>query len=285
MENNNINKITGASINDKLTLGESGVKNIDTDCNVKRVMTTTYKLAPLITAIFKRTFADYRGTVLEVATAGNVQNVVNVRMVFNVYKPNEYRNDVYYAFKPAGTMNTSGGHGLDSKSVIESIVRKSSSARRSSRSMYDIDITQDGKDVLSDFLYTTNQKVEWGKLYNALDITDQYNQYRGTQVILSGMDITKILNQIYNKRDAEGNQIGKHSYAIIPLRPLIDPQTQFMNYQQIAYQQQFPMIQTSGSPKDNWLVAIDEYDEENISRVFQDVYHIQPQTDNGVWCQ
>lgn len=283
MENKNINQNTGANINDKLTLSESGVKSIDTDCNVKRVMTTTYKLAPIISAIFKRTFADYRGTVIEVATAGNVQNVVNVRMVFNIFKPEEYRDDVYYAFKPVGANSFS--HGLDSKSVIESIVRKSSTARRSNRSMYDVDITQDGKDVLSDFLYTTGQKTDWGKLYNVIDITDAYNQYRGTQVILSGMDITKILNQIYNKRDADGNQIGKHSYAIIPLKPLVDPQTQFMTYQQVAYQQQFPMIQTSGSPKDNWLVAIDEYDEETISRTFQDVYHIQPQTDNGVWCQ
>lgn len=278
---NNINKITGAHINDKLTVSESGVKNIDKDCNVKRVMTTTYELGPIITEIFKKTFADYCGTVIEVATVNNVQTVVNIRMVFNIFKLNEYRNDVYYAFKPVGA-NISSNGGLDSKTIVENIVRKSSSARRSTRSMYNVDITQDGKDVLSDFLYTTNQPVEWGKLFNAIDVTDFYNQYRGTKVILSGMDITKILNQIYNSRDDEGNQIGKHSYAVTPLRPLIDVNSQF-NYQQAMYQQQFPMIQTSNSPKDNWLIAIDEYDEETIAKVFKDVYHIQPQTDNGVW--
>ena len=148
--------------------------------------------------------------------------------------------------------------------------------------MYNVDITQDGKDVLSDFLYTTNQAVEWGKLFKTFDIADYYNQYRCTKVILSGMDITKILNQIYNTRDEEGNLIGKHSYAVIPLRPLVDINSQF-SYQQAMYQQQFPMIQTNNSPKDNWLIAIDEYDEKNIAKVFRNVYHIQPQTDNDIW--
>lgn len=278
---NNINKITGAHINDKLTLSESGVKNIDNDCNVKRVMTTTYELGPIITDIFKKTFADYCGTVIEVATVNNVQTVVNVRMVFNIFKPNEYRDDAYYAFKPEGA-NISSNGSLDSKTIVENIVRKSSSVQRSTRSMYNVDITQDGKDVLSDFLYTTNQAVEWGKLFKAFDIADYYQQYRGTKVILSGMDITKILNQIYNTRDDEGNQIGKHSYAVIPLRPLVDINSQF-SYQQAMYQQQFPMIQTNNSPKDNWLIAIDEYDEKNIAKVFRNVYHIQPQTDNDIW--
>lgn len=253
MENNNkkeFNNLTGARINDKLTVHNDNACEFEEKCNSKIILTTLSEIGKEISGVFRPIFADYAGCQLFVSNVANVQNAVIIKFVFNVFDQNSYDDKRIYAFKSTNT-NMKGTNSI-TRAICNSINNSNSDVKRTRAG--DVKMTQDAKDVFSDYLlYNGNQKVNWNALTAVSDSVNVYQQYTGSQIVLSGMDVMKILPVLYSDTDV--------AYVINPNYPVV-------NYKP------FNMQQPNAINDADWRVSIQQYDNKSLDVLYKEAFGI-----------
>ena len=201
MEANNTN--VNGTTEEKKTALKIDIEPIDFNSTADVVITTTNELAKLINDIFY-TFADYYGCVLDVQFNPALQSYIVVpTLVFRVLNKDAYKTNNYFAFMP-----------FDSQPVNDILGRVQRISRMSGTNGIKIDITEDGKSVIEDFLLPgvkkpENTKFNWNEVYNPQVINNE------TYIRVYKLDICTILKKIYGDKVA-GDKNGRYYYQITP---------------------------------------------------------------------
>ena len=295
MENNtNNNKrytITGANVEDKLSI-KSDESEICIPSTARRFFTTK-TLAKKISALFANYFDDFYGCYVEVKTVGNVQLVADVGLVFQMLNDDQYRNPVKnIAFTPTSINQIT--HINTGRDILNAInVMTDNNKIRSGNSKFKFAITQEAKDVFSDYLpisaihnanMYTDRVFNWSNFYSPVDITSTYNGlYAGTRIVVCGLDLCKIMGDLFGHSGDHNYQ-----YMIVPIRPIDNSNYNKLRanpMQFIAYQQQFNTLETVNSPKAEWLIAVDEYNQEVLNADLNEAFHIDFSANNDIYCE
>lgn len=165
-------------------------------------ITTTDELCKVINSIFG-VFGDYYGCSLEVQFQPNMcAYIVVPKLVFEVLPKEAYVPGKYFAFMP-----------FDSQPANDILGRVQRLSRIAATSGARIDITDDGKTVLEDFLLPgvkkDNAKFNWNEIFTPEVINNR------TVVKVYKLDICTILKKIYGDK-IEGDKKGRYYYQITP---------------------------------------------------------------------
>ena len=178
----------------------------DFDAVADTAITTTNDLSVLINNVFGQVFKDYYGCTLEVTYMPNFCSYVVVpKLFFRILDKSMYNGDYITAFTPMSEVTAN--------SVVARVQRLSKIAATSG---IKVEITNEGKSILEDFVIKQNginnqvhldDKFDWTQAYNV--IPDEGETY----VRVFKLDIFKILQMIYGKKAEDGSKL---FYQITP---------------------------------------------------------------------
>ena len=174
--------------------------NFDACQEVK--ITSSRDMAKSINNMFSM-FDDYTACNLVVQPIVGVGNVVVPILYFRLLKASEYNDPTKtFAFKPVyATKNEEG--------FMDKLSRISGASAGDIKNS--VKITQDGMDVMEDFLVGNRKqgsKINWTDLYQVKQLTDE------TLIAITGIDLYKIISKIYGEVDSENEP---YSYRVLPV--------------------------------------------------------------------
>ena len=171
-------------------------------------ITTTDELSKIINTLFGNVFGDYYGCTLEVQPVlqNNIWSYIVIpKLSFQILPKEAYATgDKAFAFMP-----------FESQPVNDILGRVQRISRISASSGVRIDMTEDGKSVLEDFLLPNvkkekdSPKFNWAKSYVVEVINNK------TFIKFFNLDICAILKKIYGDK-IEGDKKGRYFYQITP---------------------------------------------------------------------
>ena len=168
-------------------------------------ITTTDELGRVINTIFGNAFADYYGCKLDVTFMPNYCAYVLVpKLYFKVLDKSQYNENTITAFIPMSEMATNN-----------MIARVQRVARTAATVGIKIDITDNGKSILEDFVIR-NKVNNQVKIEDNFDWTQAYRptvSNDGTYVEVFKLDIFNILRMIYGDKAPDGS---KCYYQVTP---------------------------------------------------------------------
>lgn len=254
---------TGARIEGKLSMHPT-TPTIVTQSGMSELFIRSTELCHSITAMFKQTFADYQGTVVKITPNVNTGiRYVSVELVFKLMSQDEINklpdDGKFVAFNILGAnlhQNTKSVEELYSKI---SIWKNVNTAIGRGGSKYAVSITQDAKDILSDFLLPNNNlRVEWDNLITAQDSYDRKTNTEQTQVSVKCMDILKVIAAARGHKDDSN-----YGYSIAALQEVCSvPQQMNMAMMSNIYYQ--------AMANNDWILDIRELDCEAMNKVKPD---------------
>jgi len=161
-------------------------------------ITSTDELGKIINDVMVQAFADYCGCSLQCQFVPDRGYVVIPKLYFNVLKKEQYTDDKYFCFKT-----------LESQPKSDIIGRVQRLSQISATNSVKVDITDDGKSVLEDFIITPNKNVkfEWNGAYNVLATATE------TYIEVYKLDMLKFVRLIFGDTDANGSAL---YYQITP---------------------------------------------------------------------
>lgn len=157
-------------------------------------ITTTNELAKEVNEVLVKVFKDYYGCNLQVqqkqVPGGFTYAVVPV-LLFKVLKAEEYTEGDIFAFKPIAAD--------PAKDVVSRVQRI---AQMGSMPGVKVNITDDGKSILSDFTMDVprNQEFDWKTAYTT-KTTDE-----GTFILVYKLDMIKFINKLYGTVNEFGSK-------------------------------------------------------------------------------
>jgi len=175
------------------------------DGTFKTKRTTTIELAKKFNSIFRPVFNDFEGSII----LPNQQNQLVLTLYFT--DKGAATNGSYKAITPlmkAGR-NSSIGDKLRSFNAMNK--------------MHSYDLTDETKEMLSDFIYVrNNQKIKWDNYIIEQPDTTRYGQYNIIVGVIN-LDITRVLKRLY-KNESEG----RIDYEVKFLRPVMGRNDNFL---------------------------------------------------------
>lgn len=263
--NNNTKKYTntGARIEGKLSMHPT-TPTIVTQPGMSELFIKSTELCRSITYMFKQTFADYQGTVIKINPNPNTGiRYVAVELVFKLMSQDEINNlkddGKFVAFNILGANLHQKTRSVEELYSKINIWKNVNAAMLRGGSKYAVGITQDAKDILSDFLLpNNNMKVEWENIITAQDSYDIKTNTEQTQVSVVCMDILKVIAAARGHKD--DNNFG---YSIAALQEVCTvPQQMNMGMMSNIYYQ--------AMANNDWILDIRELDCEAMSKVKPD---------------
>lgn len=263
--NNNTKKYTntGARIEGKLSMHPT-TPTIATQPGMSELFIKSTELCRSITYMFKQTFADYQGTVIKINPNPNTGiRYVAVELVFKLMSQDEINNlkddGKFVAFNILGANLHQKTRSVEELYSKINIWKNVNAAMLRGGSKYAVGITQDAKDILSDFLLPNNNiKVEWENIITAQDSYDIKTNTEQTQVSVKCMDILKVIAAARGHKD--DNNFG---YSIAALQEVCTvPQQMNMGMMSNIYYQ--------AMANNDWILDIRELDCEAMSKVKPD---------------
>ena len=169
-------------------------------------ITTTDDLGKIINSIFGEVFKDYYGCTLSVTYMSNYYSYLVVPMLyFRILDKKEYTDDAVTAFMPMSEM-----------AADSPIARVQRLSRIAATNGIKVEMTENGKSILEDFVIKNNkinnnihlkEDFDWTQAYNVLSTEN------GTFVRVFKLDMFNILRMIYGDKAADGT---KQYYNITP---------------------------------------------------------------------
>ena len=263
--NNNTKKYTntGARIEGKLSMHPT-TPTIVTQPGMSELFIKSTELCRSITYMFKQTFADYQGTIVQITPNPNTGiRYVTVELVFKLMSQDEINNlkddGKFVAFNILGANLHQKTRSVEELYSKINIWKNVNAAMLRGGSKYAVGITQDAKDILSDFLLPNNNiKVEWENIITAQDSYDIKTNTEQTQVSVKCMDILKVIAAARGHKD--DNNFG---YSIAALQEVCTvPQQMNMGMMSNIYYQ--------AMANNDWILDIRELDCEAMSKVKPD---------------
>ena len=178
-------------------------KPADFDPTMETQITTSNELSRIINNLFSQAFADYYGCILMSSYLPGVGMVTIPRLYFKVLQDQAYDDpNMIFAFNPVGRVSKNDKNDMFARIQRVSNITSAPASRK-------VEITDDGKNALLEFMVTTGQKKfdQWDSAFNTIPSRND------TFVGLSKLDITKILRKIFGEVDIEGTPL---YYAITP---------------------------------------------------------------------
>ncbi len=203
---NNVNVNNATENTQKPTALKLDIEPINFNSTADVVITTTNELGKLINDIFGGVFNDYNGCTLDVQFQPNLQSFIVVpNLVFRVLPKEAYKQNGYFAFIPFD---------VQQRGTNDLIERVKKLSLMSNTNGIKVDITNDGKSALEDFLLPgvkkpENDKFNWGEIFTPMVVNNE------TFVRVYKLDICTILKKIYGDR-VPGDKNGKFYYQITP---------------------------------------------------------------------
>ena len=213
------------------------------------LITTTTDECRVINSVFKQVFRDFYGTSLEVQFQSNLGSYIVVpSLMFRVLPESEYQKPGYYAFKTLSAQ--------PSNDILGRVQRLS---KISAVNGVKVDITEDGKSALSDFVLNIDKndinKYDWNKSFDIVPNTTD------TFIKVYKLDISKILKKIYgDKIDENGKE--RYYYQITPTYRINGS----MQYKQI----------------DNWAINILRLNQKNQNKALEELGYGVPSDAQGL---
>jgi len=165
---------------------------------IKSKLTTTISLGKMIYDLFKSTFPEYEGCVIQ----PNQYGILQVTLYF---KDNGKLTN-HKAVKAVAPVGSSQARN-SAYDRIASLNQRFSSKK--------FELTKDAKDILEEFYWTKgNQKVQWNQFVTEI-VSQDYNGY-SVHLKVTGLDITKILRKIYGSK-VDGSRV---DYAVSIVKPI-----------------------------------------------------------------
>lgn len=263
--NNNTKKYTntGARIEGKLSMHPT-TPTIVTQPGMSELFIKSTELCRSITYMFKQTFADYQGTVIKINPNTNTGiRYVAVELVFKLMSQDEINklpdDGKFVAFNILGANLHQKTRSVEELYSKINILKNVNAAMLRGGSKYAVGITQDAKDILSDFLLPNNNlRVEWENIITAQDSYDIKTNTEQTQVSVMCMDILKVIAAARGHKD--DNNFG---YSIAALQEVCTvPQQMNMGMMSNIYYQ--------AMANNDWILDIRELDCEAMSKVKPD---------------
>ncbi len=263
--NNNTKKYTntGARIEGKLSMHPT-TPTIVTQPGMSELFIKSTELCRSITYMFKQTFADYQGTVIKINPNTNTGiRYVAVELVFKLMSQDEINklpdDGKFVAFNILGANLHQKTRSVEELYSKINIWKNVNAAMLRGGSKYAVGITQDAKDILSDFLLPNNNlRVEWENIITAQDSYDIKTNTEQTQVSVMCMDILKVIAAARGHKD--DNNFG---YSIAALQEVCTvPQQMNMGMMSNIYYQ--------AMANNDWILDIRELDCEAMSKVKPD---------------
>ena len=263
--NNNTKKYTntGARIEGKLSMHPT-TPTIVTQPGMSELFIKSTELCRSITYMFKQTFADYQGTIVKITPNPNTGiRYVTVELVFKLMSQDEINklpdDGKFVAFTILGANLHQKTRSVEELYSKINIWKNVNAAMSRGGSKYAVGITQDAKDILSDFLLpNNNMKVEWENIITAQDSYDVKTNTEQTQVSVKCMDILKVIAAARGHKD--DNNFG---YSIAALQEVCTvPQQMNMGMMSNIYYQ--------AMANNDWILDIRELDCEAMSKVKPD---------------
>ena len=260
--NNNTKKYTntGARIEGKLSMHPT-TPTIVTQPGMSELFIKSTELCRSITYMFKQTFADYQGTVIKINPNTNTGiRYVAVELVFKLMSQDEINklpdDGKFVAFNILGANLHQKTRSVEELYSKINIWKNVNAAMLRGGSKYAVGITQDAKDILSDFLLPNNNlRVEWENIITAQDSYDIKTNTEQTQVSVMCMDILKVIAAARGHKD--DNNFG---YSIAALQEVCTvPQQMNMGMMSNIYYQ--------AMANNDWILDIRELDCEAMSKV------------------
>ena len=251
---------TGARIEGKLSMHPT-TPTITAQSGMSEIFIKSTELCHNITTMFQQTFADYQGTVISVNP--NPQTgiqYVSVELVFKLMSQEEINklpdDGKFVAFNILGANLHQNTKSVEELLYKINLCKNVDIAMRRGGSKYAVGITQDAKDIMSDFLPSINNlKVEWDNLFIAQDSYDRQTNAQQTQVSLKCMDILKIVAAARGHKD--DNTFG---YSIAALQEVFNTPQQ-MNMAMI------PRMYYQDMTDKDWILEIREFDSKAMEKV------------------
>ena len=178
------------------------------DATAEVNITTTIELCKVINDIFFEAFDDYAGTIINCQpSADGFGNVLVPTMYFKILPESGYANAKRTAFRPMSNYIKSASN------PAESIIRLSKAA---SVPGIKINITDDAKSILSDFIQVPNRpdaisKFKWEEAYKGEIRNNQ------TMIRVFKLDIVKFVKKIYGEFDSDKSKL---YYQVTPTAAL-----------------------------------------------------------------
>lgn len=166
------------------------------------MLSSTNELGRVINGIFSKVFEDYYGCSINVQMVTGRGFFIIPKLHFHVLPDAEYdkETDKAFAFQPV-SKNKNGNSFLDK---VKSVSNAATIANSPSRGIV---FTEDGKSILSDFMFTQNGKVDFDKCFEC-------KQYTNEMIIsVFKLDILKIITKIYGEVNEENTP---YYYQITP---------------------------------------------------------------------
>ena len=258
---------TGARIEGKLSMHPT-TPTIVTQPGMSELFIRSTKLCKSITAMFTQTFVDYQGTVIKINPDPNTGiRYVSIELVFKLMSQDEINklpdDGKFVAFNILGANLHQKTRSVEELYNKISIWKNVNTAIGRGGSKYAVGITQDAKDILSDFLLPNNNlRVEWDNIITAQDSYDRKTNTEQTQISVKCMDILKIVAAARGHKD--DNNFG---YSIAALQEVCSvPQQLNMNMMSNIYYQ--------AMANNDWILDIRELDYEAMSKVKPDTDYI-----------
>ncbi len=217
---------------------------------VRTDLTTTQKISRRINQLFNSAFADYYGCVVRVNNGqGNTtpQAVFSVELYFKPVNENAESDGRIIAFKPIGHSDAS---------IYDQLQAISSTFNQSNK----FDLTSEASQILSWYLHPGMNldpfRPEQYKKAGLISEFENRNMGYGYPVVMtkvSGIDLIKLVKDIYGHKNDSGSQV---EYNVVPLRPLsANPNAQYMGLV-------------------NWLIMIQQADKNNTSQIASDFGYV-----------
>ncbi len=211
MENNVTNTVT-ENATETATENVVEVLKLDMDAHAPfnpvadTAITTTDDLAKTINSIFSEVFKDYYGSMIRVEYMPSYCSYVVVPMLFfKVLDKREYTGDAVTAFIPMSEM-----------AADNPVARVQRLSRIAAASGIRVEMTENGKSILEDFVIKGNninnnvhlkEDFDWTQAYNVIPGND------GTLIRVFKLDVFNLLRMIYGDKAADGS---KQYYNITP---------------------------------------------------------------------
>lgn len=197
---------TGARIEGKLSMHPT-TATLTAQSGMSELFVHAKELGASITKMFQATFADYQGTNLIINPNSQIgTNLVEVTLVFKLMSQDQINalpdDGKFVAFNILGANLHQQTRNADELFDKINIRRNVQTAYNRGGSKYAVGITQEAKDILSDFLlFNSNLNYDWDKQLIVRDSIDRQTRAEQTQVGVTGMNILKIIAATRGHKD------------------------------------------------------------------------------------
>ena len=253
---------TGARIENKLSMHPT-TATLTTQSSATELFVHARELGASITSMFQATFADYQGTNIVINPSSQVgTSLVEIMLVFKLMSQDQINalpdDGKFVAFNILGANLHQQTRNADELYDKINLRRNVQTAYSRGGSKYAVGITQEAKDILSDFLlYNGNANYDWNKQLIVKDSIDRQTRAEQTQVGVTGMSILKIIAATRAHKDDVS-----FGYSIAVANSIVNAAQQLnMNAMQNMY---------TGMKPDDPIFYIKELDAEEMKKVMPD---------------